>query len=496
VNYQGYDYQLVEIGDQCWFRENCKFLPAVSPGNVGSEDTPGQPHAYVYGYNGTDIEEAKEFAGRYDTYGVLYNHYAAYQWQLCPVGWHEATSDDWRNLEVALGLPDSLLATGGGAYGTDIGTQIKSNELWDGTNSSGFTLLGSGYREVSGNFHSLNYSGHYRGFSPSQPVPPNFHGLGTQLGWTGVDREYTFVHKGFAVRCVKSEEGFCFDPDGNGVCADNEVFGCTDETACNYNAEATQDDGSCVPVQEAGSSCDDGDDNTFNDVWDAETCACTGTPAVAEDGSGPCSGQTSVTYHGWTYELVELGDQCWFRENLRSASYTNGDAIASNLSNSEWSSTNLGATAVNGESDSNLETYGRLYNWYAVDDARGLCPTGWHVPTDGEWMTMEMALGMSESEANGTGWRGTDQGAQMKLDSGWSNNGNGTNSSGFSGLPGGFRYSSGSFGNPGIDGGWWSSSPVGSNAWLRQLTGVNENVNRYDDFPRVGWSVRCLRDAE
>jgi uncharacterized protein (TIGR02145 family) len=151
---------------------------------------------------------------------------------------------------------------------------------------------------------------------------------------------------------------------------------------------------------------------------------------------------------------------------------------------------------VNGESDSNLETYGRLYNWHAVDDARGLCPSGWHVPTDGEWMTMEMALGMSESEANGTGWRGTDQGAQMKLDSGWGNNGNGTNSSGFSGLPGGFRYSSGSFGNPGIDGGWWSSSPVGSNAWLRQLTGVNENVNRYDDFPRVGWSVRCLRDAD
>jgi uncharacterized protein (TIGR02145 family) len=111
-------------------------------------------------------------------------------------------------------------------------------------------------------------------------------------------------------------------------------------------------------------------------------------------------------------------------------------------------------------------------------------------------MTLEMALGMSESEANGTGWRGTDQGAQMKLDSGWSNNGNGTNSSGLSLLPGGLRYMSGSFGNPGVGGAWWSSSLVGSNAWIRHFSSANENVNRYNDFRRVGWSVRCLRDAE
>ena len=213
-----------------------------------------------------------------------------------------------------LGLPDSLLASGGGAYGTDIGTQIKSNQLWDGTNSSGFTLLGAGYREVSGNFHSLNYSGHYRGFSPSQPIPPNGHGLGTQSGWTGVDREYTFVNKGFAVRCVKSDEEFCFDPDGNGICADNEVFGCTDETACNYDATATHDDGSCIPSQEDGSSCDDEDANTFNDAWDAESCMCAGTPAVAEDGSGPCEGALTVNYNGYDYPLWRLGSSAGLRK--------------------------------------------------------------------------------------------------------------------------------------------------------------------------------------
>ena len=80
-----------------------------------------------------------------------------------------------------------------------------------------------------------------------------------------------------------------------------------------------------------------------------------------------------------------------------------------------------------------------LYNWYAVDDARGLCPSGWHVPTDGEYMTLEMALGMSESEANDTGWRGTDQGTQMKSSPSDDPSWNGTNTSGFSALAGGSR---------------------------------------------------------
>jgi uncharacterized protein (TIGR02145 family) len=143
-----------------------------------------------------------------------------------------------------------------------------------------------------------------------------------------------------------------------------------------------------------------------------------------------------------------------------------------------------------------LNEYGRLYNWHAVDDARGLCPSGWHVPTDGEWMTMEMALGMSESEANETGGRGTDQGAQMKTDYGWYNGGNGTNSSGFSGLPGGYRYTNGYFSGAGYSGDWWSSSPNGSYAWGRNLYDGSEDVYRNDSYRRYGFSVRCVRDAE
>ena len=219
-----------------------------------------------------------------------------------------------------------------------------------------------------------------------------------------------------------------------------------------------------------------------------------------------------LEYQGYDYETVQIGEQCWFAENLRSENYDNGDAIPAGLSNSQWNSTTSGATVVYGEGSStcytyspdgnacdeawSLSEYGRLYNWFAVDDARGLCPSGWHVPTDGEWMTMEMALGMSESEANSYGWRGTDQGIQMKTTYGWSGAPNGMNSSGFSGLPGGRRFVNGDFSSAGSNGNWWSSSPSGSDAWKRNLSNGGEGVLRSAAAPRYGYSVRCVRDAE
>ena len=111
---------------------------------------------------------------------------------------------------------------------------------------------------------------------------------------------------------------------------------------------------------------------------------------------------------------------------------------------------------------------------------------------------MEMALGMSEVEANDTGLRGVDQGTQMKMNFGWStgNGGNGTNSSGFSGLPGGYRDYIGYFFNAGSSGAWWSSSPDGSSSWSRDLNTYYDEVDRSKDDQRLGFSVRCIQDAE
>ena len=154
------------------------------------------------------------------------------------------------------------------------------------------------------------------------------------------------------------------------------------------------------------------------------------------------------------------------------------------------------STVWSGSDDevSNLADYGRLYNWYAVDDARGLCPSGWHVPTDGEFMTLEMELGMSESEANGTGWRGTDQGTQMKSSASDSPAWNGTNTSGFSGLAGGYRVYTGELHDEGNYGYFWSASANGALAWYRLLSSGYTEVSGTTTFSESGFSVRCVRD--
>jgi uncharacterized protein (TIGR02145 family) len=269
-------------------------------------------------------------------------------------------------------------------------------------------------------------------------------------------------------------------------------------------------------------------------VWDiaTSTCISANTADINNDGCvqlndlldlltayGDCGAEESawqcgepLEYQGYDYETVQIGEQCWFAENLRAENYSNGDSILANLNDDQWYSTTWGAVAVYGEGSStcftntpdgdacddawSLNEYGRLYNWHAVNDSRGLCPVGWHVPSDEDWMTMEMALGMSEAEANETGLRGADQGTQMKTDYGWYAGGNGTNSSGFSGLPGGDRTDSGGFNNTGYYGYWWSSSPSGTDAWFRVLFVENENVGRFSSSPLLGFSVRCFRDAE
>jgi uncharacterized protein (TIGR02145 family) len=245
----------------------------------------------------------------------------------------------------------------------------------------------------------------------------------------------------------------------------DELLGCMDPDAVNFNANATVDDGSCVTAL------------------------------------NPCSdGLTSVFFDGYSYNLVGIGDQCWFAENLRNEHYANGDLIPGELSASEWSNandTNLGAQAIYTDpwtsEGYSLANYARLYNWYAVNDERGLCPTGWHVPTDGEWMTLEMELGMSESEANDTSFRGTDQGGQMSSSPEDNPSWDGTNTSGFSGMPGGLRAPSGYCNDGGIGGLFWSSSPNGSDAWFRYLLTLRVYRNS-DNGQGSGFSVRCVRD--
>ncbi|MEY2773926.1 MAG: hypothetical protein RLZZ275_273, partial [Bacteroidota bacterium] len=205
-------------------------------------------------------------------------------------------------------------------------------------------------------------------------------------------------------------------------------------------------------------------------------------------------GTSTVSYDGDNYTTVLIGTQCWFKENLRNDNYNDGTAIPGNLTDAQWTSTSSGAQTVYGEGAStvyqgssdevaNLATYGRLYNWYAVNTGI-LCPSGWHVPTDAEWTTLETALGGSSVAGN-----------ELKVSSSNTPAWDGTNSSGFSALPGGYRYNDGGdFYDQGYGGYWWSSSPDGTSAWDRLLGSGASNVYRNSDYARSGFSVRCVRD--
>jgi len=213
---------------------------------------------------------------------------------------------------------------------------------------------------------------------------------------------------------------------------------------------------------------------------------------TADDG---VQGNTVTDVDGNVYKTVKIGDQWWMAENLKVTQYNDRTPINHVTGNSAWTSTSGGAYCSYDNNDANIATYGLLYNWYAVDTKK-LAPAGWHVPSDAEWKQLEMYLGMTQSQANATGWRGTDQGYQMKSTSGWNSNGNGSNSSGFSALPGGFRYYyNGAFYHVGSSGFWWSATVYSSvSAWYRELRYSDSGVYRNGDGKQDGFSVRCVRD--
>ena len=216
--------------------------------------------------------------------------------------------------------------------------------------------------------------------------------------------------------------------------------------------------------------------------------------------SAPMAG-SCVDYDGNEYETVEIGDQLWMAENLKTTHYNNGDEITHITDNNAWGSYDEGQYGVYDNNSSNADIYGNLYNWAVVDDSRGVCPENYHVPTDDEYKVLEMYLGMSESEANDTGWRGTNEGSKLAGNADLWNNGNLENNSefgtsGFNALPAGYRSSNlGSCLSMGTNGYFWSSSESSSYyAWNRKLYSNNSDVFRNYYGKQYGFSVRCVGD--
>jgi uncharacterized protein (TIGR02145 family) len=213
-----------------------------------------------------------------------------------------------------------------------------------------------------------------------------------------------------------------------------------------------------------------------------------------------CGGQDSLLYYDRYYSLVEIGGQCWFAENLATDKYANGDNIPTGLTNTQWQNTTAGAYAVYNDDIANDAIYGKLYNWYTTVDSRGVCPTGWHVPSDCEWMFLEGALGLSTSEQQIFGYRGSAEGGMLKKMSGWSSpNVGASDLFGFGVIGAGVRWDEGGgvYGGVGEQAMFWSTTLFDDNyAWNRKLSNQLSKIYRYHVSYglRSGISIRCIKD--
>ena len=219
------------------------------------------------------------------------------------------------------------------------------------------------------------------------------------------------------------------------------------------------------------------------------------------------AGGTITDVENNVYNTVKIGTQVWMSENLKTTKYNDGTTAIPNITdNTAWAALTTGAYSWYNNDVTNKNSYGALYNWYAVDNnaatkaasngGKNVCPTGWHVPTDAEWTTLTTYL---TNSGYGYGGSGSNIGKSIAATSGWTasetagtigNDQASNNSSGFAGFPDGSRNYTGTYSSIGTSGFWWSSTE----AYYRAMTFRYSNVSSYSTSKGYGFSVRCLRD--
>ena len=534
----GNTYNTVQIGTQCWTKENLRVtkyrdgsvIPLDESGGTAGNGT-GQTWSSrttgartVYAHSATNLA----------TYGYLYNWYAAVDTKgICPSGWHVPSDSEWTNLTNYLGGE----AVAGGKMKTT-GTTYWNSPNTGATNESGFTKLPGGYRGNVGIFFSIKNNAFFWSATEFSIFGAWSGNLGDYYGFVG--RTSNVKQDGFSVRCLKdtfsivsiptlttiaitaitatssSSGGNITAAGGASISARGVVWSTSTNPTISLTTKTTDGTGTgsfsssltnltpkttyyvrAYATNSAGTAYGNELSFTTSDSSIVMGIPCPGTPTVKD-------------IDGNTYNTVQIGTQCWTKENLRVTKYRDGSIIPLDESGGHtgdglgeiWSSRTTGARTVYGHNAANLTTYGYLYNWYAVADTKGLCPSGWHVPSDEEWTTLIQELDNTVSTANGL--QSTTAGGKMKATGTtyWNEPNLGAdNSSGFLALPSGSRYNIvGSFINLRFHAFFWSSTEnFNDYAWLRILNHDNSTVKRdYNYYQRYdkssGASVRCLKD--
>jgi uncharacterized protein (TIGR02145 family) len=450
-------------------------------------------------------------------YGRLYNWYAVSDGRgIAPEGWHVPSDAEWKQLEMYLGMSQAQ-ADATEWRGTTEGGKMKEagNSHWlnpntGATNESGFSALPGGYRSLEGTYGSFGFAALF--WSSTEYNSNSAWDRALDCISSTVYRLNYYKSLGFSVRCVKDQLPELTTADVT------EITYATAQSGGNITSDggaAITVSGICwstnpIPTVADNITTDGAGIGSFTSSLTgliANTTYYVRAYATNSAGTGYGNEVSFTTPHetgtvtdidGNTYQTVKIGDQWWMAENLEVTHYRNGEDVPNVTDNATWAGLTTGAYCEYNNDINNVAIYGRLYNWYAVADSRNIAPEGWHVPTDAEWKQLEMYLGMSQTEADATDWRGTTEGGTLKENgtTHWFDPNTGaTNESGFSGLPGGYRNSGGPYYDIRRLAYLWSSTAFDSdNAWYRNLDYSNSKVARYISYKTGGFSIRCVKD--
>ncbi|MFM7193545.1 MAG: FISUMP domain-containing protein, partial [Bacteroidota bacterium] len=455
----GNKYRTVRIGDQEWFADNLKVTKYSNGDPIPSYSTPeswqnsNSGARTVYNYDPAVI----------NTYGRLYNWYASADARgVCPSGWVVPGNQEWFDLKNTLGDFE--------------GMKLRENTGWggdNGTNESGFSARASGRTDPSGNFCCATGEGVWWSSSTESGIA-NFPNPETIMVGSrfllyatsqGLERNKAERYFGFSVRCVRDLSVNNIAPYGITLSSRKFMEGQPSGKLVGKLSALNDKDGTVYFKLVPGSGSDDNagfsiiGDKLFTNVsfsYDAKPVLS--VRVRASDAGGLFTEKTftislidvnEITdIEGNRYRTVRIGSQEWMADNLKTSKYSNGDPIPSIADPGLWRSLTYGASSVYNNDPTLGQLYGKLYNGYAMSDIRGVCPSGWQVPTADDWGVLTTYLG----DFGGTKLRDT-------------RFGNGTNETGFSGLPGGYKEPSDTgYGNIGAFGHWWVSSETTNNA--------------------------------
>jgi len=445
------------------------------------------------------------------TYGRLYNWYAVNDARgLAPQGWHVPSDAEWNKLVKYLdsGADTTCYAC---AQSTSAGGAMKSITGWNApntgaTNSSGFSGIPGG---ILGSNETFIFAGSFGHWWSSTDVNASgacyrFLGYISSILNKSIDGKIS----GVSVRCLRDTTINPTTPILTTTTSTNIT-----STTATSGGNITSDGGASITARGICWS------TTANPMvsLSTKTVDGTGTGAFTSSITGLTAGttyfvrayatnslgtaygtqQTFTTASVALLSSVTIGTQIWTNKNLDVARYRNGDIIPQVTDPTQWASLTTGAWCwYNNDSATYAATYGRLYNWYAVNDVRGLAPQGWHIPSDGEWNKLVKYLDAGADTTCISCTQSSIAGGALKSTTGWSSNLGATNISGFSCLPGGYRdFIGGTFNYIGYIGHWWTFTEDGNTtAKSRDLYFDGSYVTRSNANKSIGYSIRCVRD--